>query len=364
MQESHGGNIYKAIRDYSLEAANILDFSANINPLGIPRELKDIIKNNIDSLFNYPDPECQSLRKAISGYLNVGVDNIIAGNGATEIIFLLFEVLKLKRVLIPAPSFSEYTAAAERYGACIDYFRLYEEEGFRLFVDRLVDGIDEGVEAVMLCNPNNPTSTLISRESLARLIVSMNKKGVLVIVDEAFIELTEAGNNNSICDLIGQYDNLFIIRAFTKIFSIPGLRLGYGLGSIELIKEMWEKKLPWSVNTFACCMGEVLANGRDYFIKTSKWLVEEKKWLFDEFSDIRELKVFEPQTNFMLIKILKEGITSGMLRDKMGSRGILIRDAGNFKFLDDRYIRVAIKDRESNIKLKDLLVAALRDDTL
>ncbi len=361
MQERHGGNIYKAIKDYGLWPDSILDFSANINPLGIPEELKDIIKSKVDSLKDYPDPECLSLREAISGYLNIGVDKIIPGNGASEIIFLLFEVMKLKKVLIPAPSFAEYTAAAERYGTLIDYFRLEEDEGFQLNVDRLIESTGEDVEAVMLCNPNNPTSTLISRESLVRLIEHMNKKGVYVIVDEAFIELTGAGNNNSVCDFIEKYNNLFIIRAFTKIFSIPGLRLGYGLGSTEIIKRMWERKLPWSVNTFACSMGDVLANGREYFTRTSDWLIAEKKRFFEELSQLKELKVFEPQTNFILIKILNENFNSAKLKDIMGSRGILIRDASNFKFLDERYIRVAIKDKESNRKLKDLLGTVLKE---
>jgi len=351
----HGGNIYKASQIYGIKAEDILDYSANINPLGLPEGLKDLLISGFDSLVNYPDPEYTELRKDISGYLKVAEERIIPGNGATEIIYLLFETLKLKRILIPAPTFDEYAQAAHATGVETDFLELKEENSFKLNVDELLDKIKSGYDAVLLCNPNNPTSTLLSREEIYKILKFTSVRGIYLIIDEAFIELTVGGNGNSMTDALDEFNNLFIIRAFTKLFAVPGLRLGYGLGNAELIKEMWKRKMPWSVNSLACSAARILSNCGEYLEKTAGWLKEEKERFYRELSNIKGLKVFEPQTNFILIKILLPSLDAGTLKDRMGKKGILIRDASNFRFLNDKFFRIAIKDRKSNIIFQSLL---------
>lgn len=351
----HGGDIYKAAELYGFKQEEFLDYSANINPLGVPEVLREIIISNVDKLANYPDPDCNDLKAHISEYLKVSDDNVIVGNGASEVIFLLFDVLKPRNVLIPAPTFSEYSKAAERSGTEIRYFELKEQSYFKLNIDELILELDNGMDAVFLCNPNNPTSTLVHKNDLQRLVESAYEKGVTVIIDEAFIELTDGANSNSMAEFIKKYSNLFIVRAFTKVFAIPGLRLGYGIGNPHLINKMWERKMPWSVNTFACCAGKLLSEADEYIKETSLWISEERKWLFSELCKIQKFKVFEPETNFILIKILDDSLTSATLRDIMASNGILIRDAGNFQFLNQKFFRLAIKDRTSNIKVLEVL---------
>jgi len=357
----HGGNIYWASQRYGIRAEDILDYSANINPLGLPEGLKDLLMSGLDNLANYPDPEYTELRKDISGYLKVDEERIIPGNGATEIIYLLFDVLKLKRVLIPAPSFNEYVQAAQAAGVVTDFFELKEENNFKLIIDDLMDKISSGYDALMICNPNNPTSTLLSREELYRILQFTSKRGIHLIIDEAFIELTVEGNGNSMTDALDEFNNLFIIRAFTKIFSVPGLRLGYGIGNTELVKEMWKRKMPWSVNSLACNAAKILSSCREYLEETARWLAEEKERFYKELSSVEGLKVFEPQTNFILIKILLPSLNVATLKENMGKKGILIRDASNFKFLNDKFFRIAIKDRESNIRFQALLKEALAE---
>lgn len=356
----HGGNLYEASKVYGISSSQILDYSANINPLGIPDVLRDILISNIDNLVNYPDPECNDLRNHISKYLSLPNENIVIGNGASEIIFLLFNALKPGKVLIPAPTFAEYAKAAESSGARVEYLELKESEDFKLDIELLVENASRGINAVVLCNPNNPTSTLVTKDDMSELISRLHTQGIYIVIDEAFIELTAGGNSNSVSDLVHTYDNLFIVRAFTKIFAIPGLRLGYGLGDKKLVKSMWDMKMPWSVNSLACSTGKMLPEGGEYMEKTSKWLVHEKKWLFEELSKIGVIKVFEPQTNFILAKILDEELNAHRLRDTMAAQGILIRDASNFMFLNGRFFRVAVKDRKSNEifveKLRNVLI--------
>lgn len=359
----HGGDIYGATEEYGWDRNEILDYSANINPLGVPEELKELIISSLDGLVHYPDTECRALKKAISAYMKVPEECIIVGNGETEIIFLLFEVLQPSKVLIPAPTFSEYAEAARRYGAEITYFELKQEDGFRLDFTKLIEQFEEGVDAVVLCNPNNPTSTLIPKKELEKLIRSARDKNVKVVIDEAFIELTEGDNSNSTADLVGEYENLFILRAFTKIFAIPGLRLGYGIGDFSLVKRMWDKKLPWSVNSMASCVGEYLGNSREYLKASAMWLKAEKSPFVSELCRIHGIQVFLPEANFILLKLTDERLTSEKLCGEMAKRGVLIRDASNFKYLDDSFVRIAIKDRESNSRfIKTLREVVERDD--
>lgn len=346
----HGGDIHCASKIYGIKKAEFLDYSANINPLGLPEDLRELLISNIDDLMNYPDPECMDLKADISSYLGVESDSIIIGNGASEIIFLLFDVLRPGKVLIPAPSFSEYSHAASSFGIEVEYFELRETEGFKLDIHRLIKHISDDINVIFLCNPNNPTSVLTSKEDLRYLLNYAKSKGIAVIIDEAFIELTLGANENSMMDDLRKYVNLFIIRAFTKLYAIPGLRLGYGVGNPDLIKKMWERKMPWSVNSFACGIGSVLSDKTGYLNRTALWLEEELKWFYNELMQLDGFKIFKPNTNFVLMKILNEKLNSGKLKDLMAAKGILIRDACNFNFLNDRFVRVAIKDRENNIK--------------
>lgn len=349
--DAHGGNIYKYKRNNRCGGnGEFLDYSANINPLGVPESLKQMIISRLDEIVYYPDPDCMELKENISKYLGVDTNRIFTANGAAEVIFILFDVLRPRKVLIPAPTFSEYGKAAEIAGVGVIYFERKEANGFNLDMEEFYgSAVEEGADAVLLCNPNNPTSTLITRDDMEGFIDKCNKAGIDVIVDEAFIELTE-GVNNSIVDLVDSYDKLFIIRAFTKYFAMPGLRLGYGVGCTGIIEKMEEKKVPWSVNTFACHAGKLLHTESGYIKKTAAWLKEEKEWLYEQLREIDIFKVFYPKTNFMLVKILVEGLEAGELRNRLLEKGILIRHAGNFKFLDNRFFRVAVKDRDSNIK--------------
>lgn len=354
--DKHGGNIYKAAEKYGIRKEEFLDYSANINPLGIPKELRELISSNIDLLSCYPDPECSDMRKDISSYLHVPSDRIIIGNGAAEIIFLLFDELKPGKVLIPSPTFCEYERAAVKSGAEAVFYKIKESEGFNLDVYDLVNFMnDKDVDSLILCNPNNPTSYLTPVDNLLYLLKAANRKGINVIIDETFIELTIGGNLNSLTRYLGEFDNLFIIRAFTKLFAIPGLRLGYGLGSKKLIAGLWKRKVTWSVNCFASISGMLLKNKYGYFDRTAIWLSKEIKRFYDDLCNLRKFHVFKPNTNFILLKINDKKIDSHKLKESMAFKGVLIRDASDFRFLDDCFIRVAIKDKDSNERFIEVL---------
>jgi threonine-phosphate decarboxylase len=350
----HGGNIDQVAKRFKLDLRAILDFSSNINPLGIPKPLQEMFLSNLDRLTRYPDPEYRTLRESIARYLNVPPSKIIPGNGASEIIFLLLSTLKPKNLLLCAPTFAEYENAAQAAAVNVRYLTLSEDNEYQLEMTKLI-AILEKVDCILLCNPNNPTSTLVAPEELRGLLEQTKRKRVNVIIDESFIELTLAGNRNSMVPWLESYENLFIIRSFTKIFAIPGLRLGYGLGAPQYIEKMNRNKLPWSVNAMASIVGDYLFQSHPFFEKTSQWLVTEKSWLFEELQKIVSVKAFPPQSNFILVKIVSSQLTTTELQNKMAANGVLIRNAANFRSLNEQFFRVAVKDRVSNEHLIRLL---------
>lgn len=354
MKDLHGGNIYKFQREGK---DNILDYSSNINPLGVPKKFIDIAKENFDKLINYPDPCYIELRKKIAEFNSINIDNIIVGNGATEILFLYTRALKPKKVLVLAPCFAEYERALKSVSARIEYFELKESDNFYPDIEKLKEEIKSNdYDLLLFCNPNNPTGQFINFEDIEKIMKVCENKNTRVFIDEAFIEFIENWKEKTLSSLKNK--NIFIMRAFTKFFAIPGLRLGYGIAFDEnILNKMWEEKEPWTVNTFANLAGLIMLDDKNYIEDTEKWIFEEKQFVYRELSKFKYTKAYKTESNFILIKLFN--ISSSALREKMIEKNILIRDASNFKFLNESFVRLAIKDRESNLKMLENLKEVL-----
>ena len=362
--ELHGGNIYKVFRERDIE--EILDYSSNINPYGIPESLKQAIRENLNILERYPDPDYIQLRSKIAFENKVDISDVILGNGATEIIFLYMRAVKPKKIIIVSPTFAEYERAVRAVqenredGLQIDYFPLREEEGFNVNVENLISGLERGYDLLIMCNPNNPTGKFLPLTEMERIIGKCNEKETKLFVDEAFIEFVEGGTKKSVVNAKVNKKNLFVVRAFTKFFAIPGLRLGYGICLDEDITfAMDEKKEPWSVNNIAELAGITVLDDSEYIERTERWIKEEKEYVYKKLQSIDGIKPYETEVNFILVKIedniVKSGINAGKLKEVMLEKGILIRDASNFKYLDESYFRLAIKGRKDNNEIIDTL---------
>ena len=376
----HGGNIYKVFREKNIK--EILDYSSNINPYGIPEGLKKRITENLEVLERYPDPDYVELREKLAHLNNVNMSDIVLGNGATEIIFLFMKVINPKKILIVSPTFGEYERAVkateisgdtvslsssngdnkniENKKIEIEYFELKESDDFKLNIGNLKNELENKYDLLIICNPNNPTGKFLKLAQTEEILKECNKYNTKLFIDEAFIEFLEDGMKESIINTEGNKKNLFVTRAFTKFFAIPGLRLGYGMYfDKELEKKISEKKEPWSVNNIAELAGLTVLDDTEYVEKTLKWIAEEKIYMYEKLNEISGIKVYETEVNFITGKIdeklFSEGLNVKILREKMLEQGILIRDASNFKFLDERFFRLAIKDRESNDRVIEVL---------
>ena len=376
----HGGNIYKVFREKNIK--EILDYSSNINPYGIPESLKKRITENLEVLERYPDPDYVELRQKLANLNKVNLSDIILGNGATEIIFLFMKVINPKKILIVSPTFGEYERAVkateisgdtvslsssngdnkniENKKIEIEYFELKESDDFKLNIGNLKNELENKYDLLIICNPNNPTGKFLKLAQTEEILKECNKYDTKLFIDEAFIEFLADGMKESIINTEENKKNLFVTRAFTKFFAIPGLRLGYGMYfDKELEKKISEKKEPWSVNNFAEMAGSTVLDDAEYIEKTLKWIAEEKKYMYEKLDKISGIKPYKTEVNFICVKIKDELISKGLnvkkLREKMMEEGILIRDASNFKFLDERFFRLAIKDRRSNDRVIEAL---------
>ena len=381
----HGGNIYKIFREKNIK--KILDYSSNINPYGIPESLKKRITENLEVLERYPDPDYVELRQKLANLNKVNLSDIILGNGATEIIFLFMKVINPKKILIVSPTFGEYERAVkateisgdtvslsssngdnkniENKKIEIEYFELKESDDFKLNIGNLKNELENKYDLLIICNPNNPTGKFLKLAQTEEILKECNKYDTKLFIDEAFIEFLADGMKESIINTEENKKNLFVTRAFTKFFAIPGLRLGYGMYfDKELEKKISEKKEPWSVNNFAEMAGSTVLDDAEYIEKTLKWIAEEKKYMYEKLNEISGMKVYETEVNFITGKIdeklFSEGLNVKILREKMLEQGILIRDASNFKFLDERFFRLAIKDRASNERVIEAMKEIFR----
>ena len=387
----HGGNIYKIFREKNIR--EILDYSSNINPYRIPESLKKKINENMEILERYPDPDYVELRSKLASLNKVDISDVILGNGATEVIFLFMKVIRPKKILIVSPTFGEYERAVKatervedssilgdsnkkkddeksfgKQKIEIEYFELKENDDFKLNIGNLKNELAKKYDLLIICNPNNPTGKFLKLDETEEILKECNKYNTKLFIDEAFIEFLSDNLKESIINTKENKQNLFVTRAFTKFFAIPGLRLGYGIYfDKSLEKKIAEKKEPWSVNNIAEMAGITVLDDAEYIEKTLKWITEEKKYMYEQLNKISEIKPYETEVNFITVKINEELFSKGMnvkkLREKMLEQVILIRDASNFKFLDERFFRLAIKDRESNNKvirvLKEIMNKAI-----
>ena len=379
----HGGNIYKIFREKNIK--EILDYSSNINPYGIPESLKKRITENLEILERYPDPDYIELRQKLAHLNKVDVSNIILGNGATEIIFLFMKVINPKKILIAAPTFGEYERAAKatervedsiilgnsnkkkddekssgKQKIEIEYFELKESDYFKLNIHNLKNELEKKYDLLIICNPNNPTGKFLKLSETEQILKECNKYNTKLFIDEAFIDFLKDGMKESIINTKENKQNLFVARAFTKFFAIPGLRLGYGIYfDKKLEKGISEKKEPWSVNNIAEMAGLTVLDDTEYIEKTLKWITEEKTYVYEKLNEISGIKPYKTEVNFITVKIednfILKGLNVKILREKMLEQGILIRDASNFNFLDERFFRLAIKDRENNDRVIETL---------
>jgi threonine-phosphate decarboxylase len=335
----HGARVAQSAEESGKNLAELLDFSVNLNPLGPPK-LSRPLGSALKTIGNYPDNRYPTFKKAAAASLKIKPENIVPGNGSSELIRLFAEAVieTGDKVIIPFPTFSEYEFQGRLFGAKIepvDYRDIIKIE-------------TEGCKAVFLCNPNNPTGSLIRKDKVLKLAQKCKDSETFLLVDEAFIELSDP--KQSIAEFTASNDFVVVLRSLTKIYAVPGLRIGFAVASSEFACVLNNIRIPWSLNCAALAVGEHLLKGHKGYIKRSLDLVrKERQWLSSSLGAIRGLKPIESDSNFILVDIRDFFIGSTELKEMMLNQSIIIRDCASFGLKD--HIRLAVRNRRENRKL-------------
>lgn len=338
MLAEHGGNAF---------GLDILyDFSANLNPLGMPDNVKNVLINSINNWEKYPDHECGRLREKLSELNKVLPENIVCGNGAADLIYRIIRAVKPKKCLLASPCFSEYEKALREINCGIEYYSLAENRNFRLD-EAILPMLKKGADMLILCSPNNPNGLMIPRELLAEICFECDKNNITFLCDECFLDFAENGENNSALNFM--FQKTIVLKAFTKIFSMAGIRLGYAIfGSRELACSVRNCGQFWSVSTPAQIAGIAALGELNYIRSTREFISKERKFLEKKIGSLG-IKVFDSDANFLLLKY-KIPLYDALLREKL-----LVRGCSNFRGLDERFCRVAVRTHEENSALVDAL---------
>lgn len=347
----HGGNVFAIARSLGVQAGDIIDFSASINPLGLAEGVGEAVHAAWDMVMHYPDSGSTELKKALAEFHGTDEERVTVANGSTELIYLIPRLVKGGRGLVVAPAFSEYAKALSLADMAVDYLVLNPENGFELSLEALDKKLSEGYDVIFLCNPGNPSGTLIPLPVIAGMLDLCRASGTFLVLDEAFMDFCEEGSGKYLVMDGGQG---IVLRSMTKFFAVPGLRLGYAMASPDIIRRAESMRGPWSVNTPAQIAGIVSLGDAGYIRRTIRYVEDERAFLASEMARIEVLRPLPSVVNYLLVRI-SEGFTASALRRELLRRHILVRDCSNFHGLDSRYFRVAVKKREENMKLLEAL---------
>jgi len=340
---SHGGNAV-----FERGNADIVDLSANINPLGVPDGVESAIIREFPNISRYPDNFNTLLRKKTAEFEGVNPERLFFGNGASDIIFRLPRAIKAEKVMLCAPTFADYARSAMSYGAKICRHTLYKENDFALDSNFINAVQKESPNLVYICNPNNPTGKITKRELIEELLNCCEKIGTSVVIDECFMDFTNQAALHTAKIFLEKYQNLVILKAFTKIFALPGIRLGYALCSDKiLIESLYFHGADWAVSNLAQAAGLAALDGAEDFInRTVKFTTAQRKILENGLSQLG-YKIFNSEANYVFL----QNPYSFDLREKLDTQGIRIRSCGNYHGLNNSYYRIAVSTAENNAKL-------------
>ncbi|PAV07187.1 histidinol-phosphate transaminase [Methanosphaera cuniculi] len=335
---------------YGVSPEDIIKLGSNENPWGASPKAKQAIIDAIDEINRYPESNHEYLKEKIAEYANVKPEQVIVtGDGADE----LFDVLA-KTLIDPGdefithpPTYTYYEYTFKVYGAKPVYAK-WDLESNTLDVDSVLENITDKTKAIFLCTPNNPTGGLISQDDIIRIIEATD---ALVVVDEAYWEFAEVNNIN----LLDKYDNVLIIRTFSKILGLAGLRIGYGLSNPELLEKMSRIKPVFSVTVPSQKAVIATLDDEDYINNYIKKSIDEREYLYESVSNIDNLHIYPSKSNYLLVDLHDSGFTAAQLADELMKRGVIVRDCTSFRDLDEYYMRISIETHPKNEKFIEIL---------
>lgn len=349
VQESfHGSDLEVIAKQYHIDRNAIIPYASNVNPLGISPLARQALIDNVDAIRAYPDRNYESLKASISKYCNTVPEHLVLGNGTSELISLTIQTLAPKKTMVIAPTYSEYGNTARLAGSEVETYMLKNLDDFEMDLDMFLKALNASIDLLIICNPNNPTSKVLTKDQMDTILSRCLELEIFVMVDETYVEFVKDVNLISSIVLTKKYDNLIVLRSVSKFFAAPGLRLGYAVTSnADFLDATSNSRIPWNINSYACVAGVMFED--EHYINLTKSLIQtERNLIYSALSSRKTIKVYKPEANFVLIKLLKEDQTATDVFEYCIKKGFMIRDCTDYEGLGEKYIRFCFMKPEQN----------------
>lgn len=375
MSKIHGGNIFQFAHEQRIEPYEVVDFSANINPLGPSQRGLDELNAQLRYISHYPDATNDDVLNAIADTYEMDKHQIIVGNGAAELLYAICRLPGYTGAFVPAPGFSEYKEALEASKIPVRdiFYRPWEDDNGKPYFEVPYLALEtfaaelkgqDGRIIVFLGNPNNPDGTLLDKDHIRTVASMLKDANSLLVIDESFIDFVGndplQDNEHSMRSLVNEFDNIIVVHSFTKFYAVPGLRIGAAFANETLITQLQQYIPSWSVNTLAQAYTKAALNDVDYIKRTKQELNEERAFMYNALDDIEGITVYPPSANFILFQVNQEGITANYINEELKKYNMIVRNCDSYVGLTNHWVRIAIKDHDTNIKLVDKLIDILK----
>ena len=375
MSKIHGGNIFQFAHEQRIEPYEVVDFSANINPLGPSQRGLDALNAQLRYISHYPDATNDDVLNAIADTYGMDKHQIIVGNGAAELLYAICRLPGYTGAFVPAPGFSEYKEALEASKIPVRdiFYRPREDDNGKPYFEVPYLALEtfaaelkgqDGRIIVFLGNPNNPDGTLLDKDHIRTVASMLKDANSLLVIDESFIDFVGndplQDNEHSMRSLVNEFDNIIVVHSFTKFYAVPGLRIGAAFTNKTLITQLQQYIPSWSVNTLAQAYTKAALNDVDYIKRTKQELNEEIAFMYNAVDTIEGITVYPPSANFILFQVNQEGITANYINEELKKYNMIVRNCDSYVGLTNHWVRIAIKDHDTNIKLVDKLTNILK----
>ena len=375
MSKIHGGNIFQFAHEQRIEPYEVVDFSANINPLGPSQHGLDALNAQLRYISHYPDATNDDVLNAIADTYGMDKHQITVGNGAAELLYAICRLPGYTGAFVPAPGFSEYKEALEASKIPVRdiFYRPREDDNGKPYFEVPYLALEtfaaelkgqDGRIIVFLGNPNNPDGTLLDKDHIRTVASMLKDANSLLVIDESFIDFVGndplQDNEHSMRSLVNEFDNIIVVHSFTKFYAVPGLRIGAAFANETLITQLQQYIPSWSVNTIAQAYTKAALNDVDYIKRTKQELNEERAFMYNALDDIEGITVYPPSANFILFQVNQEGITANYINEELKKYNMIVRNCDSYVGLTNHWVRIAVKDHDTNIKLVDKLTNILK----
>ena len=375
MSKIHGGNIFQFAHEQRIEPYEVVDFSANINPLGPSQRGLDALNVQLRYISHYPDATNDDVLNAIADTYEMDKHQIIVGNGAAELLYAICRLPGYTGAFVPAPGFSEYKEALEASKIPVRdiFYRPWEDDNGKPYFEVPYLALEtfaaelkgqDGRIIVFLGNPNNPDGTLLDKDHIRTVASMLKDANSLLVIDESFIDFVGndplQDNEHSMRSLVNEFDNIIVVHSFTKFYAVPGLRIGAAFANETLITQLQQYIPSWSVNTLAQAYTKAALNDVDYIKRTKQELNDERAFMYNALDAIEGITVYPPSANFILFQVNQEGITANYINEELKKYNMIVRNCDSYVGLTNHWVRIAIKDHDTNIKLVDKLTDILK----